>query len=88
MSNTITTSKTARVLAALLDGEALTAGEMKTRYGVKNARALVSSLRMAGHAVYLNTGTKDSRGRVRASRYRIGAPSKAVVAAGYKALAA
>jgi len=42
---------------------------------------------MAGHAVYLNTGTKDNRGRVRASRYRIGAPSKAVVAAGYKALA-
>jgi len=87
MSKTITTTKTARVLSALLSGETLTAGEMKTRYGVKNARALVSSLRMAGHAVYLNTGTKDSRGRVRASRYRVGAPTQAVIAAGYKALA-
>ena len=88
MTKTITMTKSARVLSALKAGETLTAGEIQTRFGVKNVRALVSDLRMNGYPVYLNAGTKDARGRVRASRYRLGTPMQAVVAAGYKALAA
>lgn len=75
------------VLNAFLNGETLTAGEMKTRYGVANARALMTTLRQSGYPIYLNDGGKDSRGRTRVSRYRLGSPSKAVIAAGYKALA-
>ncbi len=76
------------VLTAFLNGETLTAGEMKSRYGVANARALMTTLRQSGYPIYLNDGDKDSRGRSRVSRYRLGSPSKSVVAAGYKAIAA
>jgi hypothetical protein len=43
---------------------------------------------MDGYPIYLNEGSKDDRGRVRASRYRLGSPTRAVVAAGYRAMAA
>lgn len=79
-------TKANRVLSALQAGEKLTEGEMKVRFGVGNPSATVSYLRQQGYAVYLNAGTKDSRGRVRASRYRLGTPTKAVIAAGYRAL--
>ena len=88
MTNTVTFTKKERVLTALLSGEHLTAGEMSSRFGVKNARAMTSSLRMAGYPVYLNTGSKDVRGRVKASLYRLGTAPRSVIAAGYKALAA
>lgn len=86
-TQTVTFTKKERVLNALTAGETLTAGEMKTRFGVKNARALASSLRMEGYPVYLNQGTKDARGRVRASRYRLGSAPRSVIAMGYQALA-
>lgn len=88
MTKTATMTKQARVLSAFKAGEALTAGEIQSRFGVKNPTALVSSLRMNGHPVYLNEGTKDARGRVLASRYRLGTPMQCVIAAGYRALAA
>ena len=47
---------------------------------------MVSSLRQQGFPIYLNEGSRDSRGRSRASRYRLGTASRAVIAAGYKAL--
>lgn len=84
---TTTVTKKARLLEAFQSGEKLTAGEIRSRFGIKNARSAVSSLRMDGYAVYLNQGTLDERGRRRASRYKIGAPMRKVVAAGYKALA-
>jgi hypothetical protein len=40
---------------------------------------------MKGVPIYANTRT-DTKGRVK-TKYRIGAPSRAVIAAGYKALA-
>ena len=49
-----TTTKTAKLIAALEDGAELTAKQINARYGVKNARALISSLRMQGYPVYLN----------------------------------
>ena len=79
-------TKTTRVLEALQSGETLTEGQMKTRFGVGNPSATVSYLRQLGFPVHLNAGTKDSRGRVRAARYRLGTPTQAVIAAGYKAL--
>ena len=42
---TTTTTKAAKVVAALENGTELTAKQIESRYSVKNARALISSLR-------------------------------------------
>ena len=83
---TTTMTKTDKVLAALQSGEQLTEAQIRQRFGAANPRALVSSLRMKGYAVYANAH-KDTKGR-ETTKYRLGRPSRAVVAAGYKAIAA
>lgn len=80
-------SQKQNLINAFTAGEELSAKQIAVRFNVANPTALVSSLRMEGFPVYLNQGTKDARGRVRASKYRLGTASRAVVAAGYKALA-
>lgn len=79
-----TETKTGKLLAALQNGEALTEGQMRVRFGLKNPRATVSDIRYAGFAVYANQH-KDTKGRV-TTKYRIGRPSRAIVAAGYRAM--
>jgi len=78
-------TKTQKVLTALQSGETLTAKQIEARFGVGNARATVSALRMQGFPIYLNESV-DTKGRVK-NKYRLGTPSRAVVAAGYRALA-
>ena len=82
---TTSVTKTAKVIAALESGVELTGKQIESRYSVANARALISSLRMQGYSVYLNRRT-NSFGETY-SKYRLGTPSRAVVAAGYQALA-
>ena len=82
---TTTTTKTAKVIAALEDGAELTAKQISARYGVGNPRALISSLRMQGFSVYLNKRTNGFGDTY--STYRRGTPTRAVVAAGNQALA-
>jgi cell division septation protein DedD len=84
-TTTTTTTKTARVIAALESGAELTGKQISARFGVKNARALVSSIRMQGYPVYCNQRT--TRTGETSSKYRLGTPTRAVVAAGYQALA-
>ena len=84
-TTTKTATKSSRVLGALQAGESLTAKQIKSRFGVGNARALVSNLRMTGYSVYGNART-NSKGETK-TFYRLGQPSRAVVAAGYRALA-
>lgn len=86
MTEVVNFTKTERVLQAFQSGEELSAGQLSSRFGVKNPTALVSSLRMQGFPIYLNEGTKDSRGRIGVAKYRLGTASRAVIAAGYKAL--
>lgn len=75
-----------RVLDALVvHSDGLTAAQIQARYGVGNARAEISRLRMDGYAVYANRRT-DTKGRTK-TFYRLGRPSRKVVAAGYRALA-
>jgi predicted ArsR family transcriptional regulator len=81
----VSTTKQDRVLSALRNGEELTAAQIETRFGVGNARSTVSALRMKGFAIYANESV-DTKGRVK-TKYRLGTPSRAVVAAGYRALA-
>jgi predicted transcriptional regulator len=82
---TATATKQDRVLSALRNGEELTGKQIRARFGVGNPRATVSALRMKGFPVYLNEHV-DSKGRV-TQKYRLGNPSRAVIAAGYRALA-
>jgi predicted transcriptional regulator len=82
MENVMT--KTARVLNAFLNGEKLTAKQIAARFGAGNPHRVVHYLREQGYAIYLNHHT-DTKGRIK-SKYRLGAPSRAIVAAGISAL--
>jgi len=82
-----TVSKQDRVLEALQStNRGLTAAQIEARFGVGNARSTVSALRMKGFAIYANQNT-DTKGRTK-TFYRLGTPSREIVAAGYRALAA
>lgn len=88
MSNvTNTVTKQERVLEALQNtNRGLTAAQIEARFGVGNARSTVSALRMKGFAIYANQHI-DTKGRTK-TFYRLGTPSREVVAAGYRAIAA
>ena len=81
----ITETKSSKLLATLKTGERLTEAQIRARFGLKNPRATVSSLRFQGYAIYANPH-KDSNGR-QTTKYRLGNASRAVIAAGYRALA-
>jgi len=77
-------TKTNNLLEAFQNGEQLTAAQMTARFGVKNPHEAVRQLRSAGYAIYLNK-SKNSKGTV-TSKYRLGNPTRAIVAAGIAAL--
>lgn len=87
MTTTTTTAvtKESKVLSALQEGRTLSSAQMRAFFGTGNPQAVIQSLRFKGYPIYLNTVT-DTKGRSR-NVYRLGTPSRAVVAAGYKALA-
>jgi len=70
------------------EGREATAKQMGAWFGASasTVAARVSEMRSAGYAVYANEKV-DSKGRT-ATFYRVGAPTKAVVAAGIRALRA
>ena len=80
----MTETKQTRVLEALQNGEQLTAKQISARFGVANPTATISDIRFAGYAVYANKHT-DTKGRV-TTKYRLGTPSRELVAAGYRAM--
>jgi hypothetical protein len=81
-----TNTKVDRVFEALVvNGEQLTAKQIAARYDVANPHDAVYQLRMEGYPIYLNRHV-DSKGRV-TQKYRFGAPSRKIIAAGYKAMA-
>jgi hypothetical protein len=78
-------TKTNRLLQVLRTGETLTAKQITARFGLANPTATISSLRLnEGFAIYANPHT-DTKGR-QTTKYRLGTPSREVVAAGYRAL--
>lgn len=81
----MTETKSSKLLETLKTGERLTAAQIRARFGLQNPRATVSALRFQGYAIYANQH-KDSKGRV-STKYRLGTPSRRVIAAGYRALA-
>ena len=82
---TTKTTQAAKVATALVNGAELTAKQIASRYGVKNVRAVISKLRSEGLSIYLNKRVSSFDGETY-SKYMIGTPTRAVVAAGYKAL--
>lgn len=81
-------SKTREMLEAFKRGERLTAKQIAHRFGFENeqtARAQVSKLRFQGYAIYANRETNAKRETY--TKYRLGKPTRAVIAAGYRALA-
>mgnify|MGYP003314116261 CR=1 FL=1 len=79
------TTKDMKVLSALQEGRTLSSAQIKSFFGAGNPQAVIQSLRFKGFPIYLNTVT-DTKGRSR-NVYRLGTASRAVVAAGYRALA-
>ena len=71
--------------ALVLDGETLSASQISKRFSIKNPTATISEIRHAGFAIY---GNKRKAGNgVLVTEYRTGKASRALVAAGYRALA-
>lgn len=61
-----------------------TVAQARARFGIKNVAARINELREEGYAIYTNT-RKLSDGRT-VSFYRLGQPTKRMVAEGIKAL--
>ena len=78
-------SKTFKVFSALQSGRSLTASQA-SKMGVKNLSAEVSRIKQHGFAVYTNS--RKAGNGVQVTEYAIGKPSRNLVAAGYRALAA
>ena len=84
--NKMNVTKQTALLEALKNGEELTAKQITARFGIANPTATVSDLRIrGGFAVYANKRT-NKRGDT-FTKYRLGTPTRAVVAAGYRAMA-
>jgi len=71
-------TRTQKFLNALLRGGSISWKDAQNVYGFKSPRTVVDGLRRKGHMVYIN---KDSKG----TSYRIGAPTKEIIAAGLAA---
>jgi hypothetical protein len=82
--NKMTVTKQTRLLEAFQAGEQLTAKQISARFEIANPTATVSDIRDMGYAIYANRRT-NSRGDTY-TKYRLGTPSRRVVAAGIKAL--
>jgi hypothetical protein len=72
-------SKTQKVLELLETGKSVSWKTLRTRFDLTSPRAMVDKLRAAGNMIYIN---KTAQG----TSYRLGTPSKAIIAAGIKKL--
>jgi hypothetical protein len=83
--NKMTLTKQARLIQAFEQGAELTAKQITQRFGFANPTATVSDLRLRGGlAIYANKRTNKLGGTY--TKYRLGTPSREVVAAGYRAM--
>ena len=78
-------TKTYKLFNALYNGDKLTAAQAEKRFGIKNISAEVSRIRQNGYAVYADNRVAGNH--VRVTEYRLGTPSRKLIAAGYRAMA-
>ena len=74
-----TLSKRVKVLNLLSKGESVTWKTLRNRFDLVSPRALVDTLRSEGNMIYVNKTAKGTS-------YRLGEPTKAIIAAGIKKL--
>ena len=72
-------SKRQKVLNLLNIGVSLSWNTLRTRFDLTSPRALVDTLRAEGNMIYVNKTAKGTS-------YRMGVPTKAIIAAGIKKL--
>lgn len=79
-------SKTFKLQQALQAGEVVTSAVAQKRFGIKNLSAEVSRVKQNGYVV--NKATRKAANGVQVTEYKIGQPTRALIAAGYAAIAA
>ena len=79
-------SKTFKLQQALQAGQTVTASQAAKSFGIKNLSAEVSRVKQNGYVV--NKATRKAANGVQVTEYRIGQPTRALIAAGYAAIAA
>ena len=72
-------SKTQKVLNLLNKGEAVSWKVLRNQFDLKSPRAMVDKLRSQGNMIYINKTNKGTS-------YRVGTPTKAIIAAGIQKL--
>jgi hypothetical protein len=78
-------SKTAKLATYMqTTGASLTAKQIKSQFGLKNPHEAVRQMRQDGICVYANEATLSKGGKT--IKYRVGRPTKAMVAAAYAAV--
>ena len=70
-------SKKARILTLLSNGESVTWKTLRRRFDLQSPRAMVDQLREEGNMVYINQSKQGVS-------YRLGTPTKEIIAAGIK----
>ena len=70
-------SKKARILTLLSNGESVTWKTLRRRFDLQSPRAMVDQLREEGNMVYINQSKQGVS-------YRLGTPSKEIIAAGIR----
>ena len=70
-------SKKAKILTLLSNGESVTWKTLRRRFDLQSPRAMVDQLREEGNMVYINQSKQGVS-------YRLGTPSKEIIAAGIK----
>jgi hypothetical protein len=69
-------SQNDRLVRYLSTGRSITSEQARSRFGIRNLRARVNDLRSEGFCVYTNRGETTT--------YRMGRPSRAIVAVAYQ----
>ena len=72
-------SKRAKVLNLLSKGASVSWKTLRSRFDLTSPRALIDTLRSEGNMIYINKTAKGTS-------YRMGQPTKAIIAAGIKKL--
>jgi predicted transcriptional regulator len=75
-------SRQAKLLQVLQSGKEVTTSQIRGQFGIAHPGSAIRNLREQGYCVYSNTRT-DSKG-IPVVKYRIGAPSRVMVATAYR----
>lgn len=71
---------------AFFQGQELSAKQISARFGIASPGKVVSLLRLEDGMPIYNNRHVDTKGRV-VNKYRLGTPTRRVIAAGYRAMA-